>query len=194
MSAVSYFRMRVFSFSVSYAYFFLCCLVFVLPSFIHAESMHEFDLLAPSIIILSCCILMSELLFDLRFRCCFYQNQHVFCSKSMSFVAPEQKLLYGQFLLPDSVERVLEPGANFAKIFTPWSRLHWVLWLQSRSCFTAIFLIWLCQACVRTRGLISLKFSRPGLVYTVFCCSRAEVGIRQFLLPDSVELVLEPGA
>ena len=27
-------------------------------------------------------------------------------------------------LLPDSVERVLEPGANFAKIFTPWSRLH----------------------------------------------------------------------
>ena len=35
----------------------------------------------------------------------------------MCFVAPEQKLLYGQFLLPDSVERVLEPGANFAKIF-----------------------------------------------------------------------------
>ena len=112
----------------------------------------------------------------------------------MCFVAPEQKLLYGQFFLPDSVERVLEPGVNFAKIFTPWSRLHWVLWLQSRSCFTAIFLIWLCQACVRTRGLISLKFSRPGLVYTVFCCSRAEVGLRQFLLPDSVELVLEPGA
>ena len=102
----------------------------------------------------------------------------------MCFVAPEQKLLYGQFLLPDSVERVLEPGANFAKIFTPWSRLHWVLWLQSRSCFRAIFLIWLCQACVRTRDLISLKFSRPGLVYTVFCCSRAEVGLRQFLLPD----------
>ena len=42
----------------------------------------------------------------------------------MSFVAPEQKLLYGQFLLPDSVERVLEPGANFAKIFTPWSLVY----------------------------------------------------------------------
>ena len=31
----------------------------------------------------------------------------------MCFVAPEQKLFYGQFLLPDSVERVLEPGALF---------------------------------------------------------------------------------
>ena len=29
----------------------------------------------------------------------------------MCFVAPEQKLFYGQFLVPDSVERVLEPGA-----------------------------------------------------------------------------------
>ena len=36
----------VFNFFVSYAYFVLCCLVFVLPSFIHAESVHEFDLLA----------------------------------------------------------------------------------------------------------------------------------------------------
>ena len=34
---------------------------------------------------------------------------------------------------------------------------------------------------------MSLKFSRPGLVYTVFCGSRAEVLLRQFLLPDSVE-------
>ena len=29
----------------------------------------------------------------------------------MCFVAPEQKFFYGQFLFPDSVERVLEPGA-----------------------------------------------------------------------------------
>ena len=29
----------------------------------------------------------------------------------MCFVAPEQKLFHGQFLLPDSVEGVLEPGA-----------------------------------------------------------------------------------
>ena len=35
-----------FSFFVLYAYFVLCCLVFVLPSFIHVESVHEFDLLA----------------------------------------------------------------------------------------------------------------------------------------------------
>ena len=68
----------VFSFFVSYAYFVLCYLVFVLPSFIHAESVHELDLLA-------CCysrwvffkvrviisFLMSELLFGSCFRCCF---------------------------------------------------------------------------------------------------------------------------
>ena len=36
----------VFSFFVSYAYFLLRCLVFVPPSFIHAESVHEFALLA----------------------------------------------------------------------------------------------------------------------------------------------------
>ena len=52
----------------------------------------------------------------------------------------------------------------------------------------------LCRACIRAMGLISLKFSRPGLVYIEFCDSRAEVVSRQFLLPDSVERVLEPGA
>ena len=46
LSAVSYFRMRGFQFFRLYAYFVLYCLVFVLPSFIHAESLHEFDLLA----------------------------------------------------------------------------------------------------------------------------------------------------
>ena len=29
----------------------------------------------------------------------------------MCLVAPEQKLFYGQFLLPDPVEHVLDPGA-----------------------------------------------------------------------------------
>ena len=36
----------VFSSFVSYAYFDLRCLVFALPSFIHAQSVHEFVLLA----------------------------------------------------------------------------------------------------------------------------------------------------
>ena len=36
----------VFSFFASQAYFVLRCLVFVPPSFIHAESVHEFALLA----------------------------------------------------------------------------------------------------------------------------------------------------
>ena len=56
----------VFSFFVSYAYFGLHCLVFVLPSYIHAESVHEFALLAIPVgffkvrVIVSCsCIFMS---------------------------------------------------------------------------------------------------------------------------------------
>ena len=40
-------------FFVLYAYFFLRCVVFVLPSFIHAESVHEFALLA-------CCYLQRS--------------------------------------------------------------------------------------------------------------------------------------
>ena len=56
-------------------------------------------------------------------------------------------------------------GLDFAKFFTPWSCLLCVLWLQSRSCFTAIFVTRLCRAFVRTRCLISLNFSYPGLVY-----------------------------
>ena len=41
---------------------------------------------------------------------------------------------------------------------------------------------------------MSLIFSRPGLVYTVLCGCKAEVVLQQFLLSDSVERVLEPGA
>ena len=70
---------RVFSFFVSYAYFAPRCLVFVLPSFIHAESVHEFALLACCYswwvfkvrIVINGCILMSQLFFGLCFRCCF---------------------------------------------------------------------------------------------------------------------------
>ena len=56
-----------------------------------------------------------------------------------------------------------------------------------------IFVTWLCRACTRTRGLISLKFSRPGTVCTVFCGSRADVVLRQYLLPDSVARVTTRG-
>ena len=69
----------VFSFFVSYAFFVLRCLVFVLPSFIHLESVHEFHLLAcchsrwifKVLVIINGCILLSRLLFGLCFRCCF---------------------------------------------------------------------------------------------------------------------------
>ena len=142
-----------------------------------------------------------------------------FCYLTLSSVCWNQGLNFAKFLRPGLVstmfcgsraERVLRQffvtwlcracvrtrGLNFAIIFTPWSCLHCVfnLWHQSRSCFTAIFVTWFCRACVRTMGLISLKFARPGLVYTVFCGSRPEVILLQFLLPDSVEGVLEPGA
>ena len=125
----------------------------------------------------------------LQSRCCFAN----FCFLTLSSVYPNQ-------------------GLNLAKFFTPWCRLQCVWWLQSRSCFTAnscyltlssmywiqglnfakFFTPWSCllcfvaaeqqlfygqyfvtlpcQACARTRGLIS----RPGLAYTVFCGSRLE--------------------
>ena len=41
----------------------------------------------------------------------FLAKPTVFVPNKMCFVATEQKLFYGQFLLSDSVERVLEPGA-----------------------------------------------------------------------------------
>ena len=69
----------VFSFFVSYAFFVLRCLVFVLPSFIHPESVHEFALLACCYsrwvfkvrVIINGGFLMSRLLFGLCFRCLF---------------------------------------------------------------------------------------------------------------------------
>ena len=73
------------------------------------------------------------------------------------------------------------------KFFTPW--LHCVLWLQSRSCFTAILVTWLCRACVRTRGLISINFITPRscLQFVLGIVAPAEVVSRQFLLPVSVK-------
>ena len=102
------------------------------------------------------------------------------------FCGSRAEVVLRQILLPDSVEGVLEPGINFAEIFTPWSSSHCVLWLQSRSRFTAILVTWLCRACVRTRGLISI---RPGLVYNLFW----ELWLlqksfpKEFLLPVPVE-------
>ena len=112
---------------------------------------------------------------------------------TICFVAPEEKLFYGNFCYLTLSSVYWKQGLNFTKCFTPWSFLHCVLWLQKRSCFTAIFVTWPCRACIGTRGVISLNVSRPGLVYTVFCGSRREVVLRQFLLPHSVERALEPG-
>ena len=147
------------------------------------------------VIINGCILMMSQLLFGLCFRC------KLFLAKSTGFVLykcvlwlQSRSCFAANFCYLTLSSVYWNQGLDFAKFFTPWSCLHCVLWLQSRSCFTAIFVTWLCWACVRTRGLISLKFSRTGLVYTVFCGSRAEVVLRKFLLFDSVERVLEPGA
>ena len=112
----------------------------------------------------------------------------------MCFVAPEQKMFYGQFfLLPDSVERVLKPGAyTLAKFFTPWSCLQCVLWLQSRSCFTANFFCYLTLSSVYwNQGLhYFVKFFHALILFTKSrSCFTANL-----LLPDSVERVLKPGA
>ena len=110
----------VFSFSVSYAYFVLRCLLLVLPSFIHAESVHEFALLLACCysrsfkvcVIISCCIFSLSYCFGYALvvgfsnthRCLFQIN--VFCGSRAEVVSR-------QFLFPDSVERVLEPRASF---------------------------------------------------------------------------------
>ena len=57
-----------------------------------------------------------------------------------------------------------------------------VVWLQRRSCFAANLCTWLWRACVGTRNSISLNFSRPGLLSTMFSGSRAEVVLRQFFV------------
>ena len=58
-----------------------------------------------------------------------------------------------------------------------------VLWLQSRSCFRAIFSFLTLSSVFITRGLISLIFLlAPDLVYNLFCGSKAEVVLRQFLV------------
>ena len=88
MSAISYFCMWGFQF---FRFICLFCLtLFSLrasdcPSFIHAESVHEFALLAchpggffKARVIINGCIFMSELLFRLCFRFCFKQNPQVF--------------------------------------------------------------------------------------------------------------------
>ena len=84
-------------------------------------------------------------------------------------------------------------GLNFANIFTPWSCLSCVLWLQSRSCFAEFFLPGSVERVLEPGAYFLYTLLRPGLVYTVFCGSKAEVVLRQFLLPDSVERLLELG-
>ena len=57
------------------------------------------------------------------------------------------------------------------------------LWHQSRSCFRAIFSFLTLSSVFITRGLISLIFVlAPDLVYSLFCGSKAEVVLRQFLV------------
>ena len=55
----------------------------------------------------------------------------VFC------VTPEHKLFCGNFCYLTLLSVCYNQGFNFAKIFTPWSCLRCVLWLQSKRCFAA---------------------------------------------------------
>ena len=68
------------------------------------------------------------------------------------------------------------------------------MWLQSRNCFTAIFVSWLCRASASNRSLTSLNLFFLASLVSMLCGSRAEVVSRQFLFPDSVERMLATGA
>ena len=67
----------------------------------------------------------------------------IFCYLTLSSVYWNLGLLnFAKFVRPGLFGSIAEVvlRVNFAKIFTPWYCLHFVLWLHSRSCFTpAIF-------------------------------------------------------
>ena len=138
----------VFSFSfhmpiLSYAVYSSCFLVLFMQSqcmnllYQHAAIPVGFFKVYVTI---SCYIFMSELLFGLCFCCRFQQNSQVFVSsKCVLWLAPEQKLFYGNFCYLALLSVYWNQGLNFVKFFMPWSCLLCVLWLQSRSCFTEIF-------------------------------------------------------
>ena len=77
----------------------------------------------------------------------------------MCFVTPEQKLFYGNFLSADSVESVFNQGLNFAKFLLPTGLVA----SEQKLFYGQLFVTWLSRACIGTRSLISLNFSRPGL-------------------------------
>ena len=70
-----------------------------------------------------------------------------------------------------------------------------VLWLQSRSCFMAIFCLLTLSRVFITWGLILLNFYYPLVLFTIcFVASSRKCFTANCLLPDSVETVSEPGA
>ena len=138
---------------------------------------------------------MYEVLFGLCFRCWFYQYPQVFVPNKCVLWLQSRSCFMAIFCL-----------LTLSRVFITWGLIllnfYYPLVLFT-ICFVAseqkmfygqLFVTWLRRARIETRGLNSLTFSRPGLVYYVFCGSRAEVVLRQFLLPDSVENVLEAGA
>ena len=68
-------------------------------------------------------------------------------------------------------------GLSFAKFFTPWSCFHYVLWLQSRSCFTTIFCYLTLSSVCWNQGLNFAK------VFTPWSCLR---GVRQGCILSSL--------
>ena len=150
MSAISYFCMRGFQF---FRFICLFCLtLFSLrasdcPSFIHAESVHEFALLAcipvwffKVRVIINGCIFMSELLFGLCFRFCFKQNPQVFVLNKCVLWLQSRSCFRAIFsFLTLSSVFITRGLISLIFFITTWCCLQFVLWLQSRSCFTAIF-------------------------------------------------------
>lgn len=94
------------------------------------------------------------------------------------FLTPEQKFFYGQLLFPDTVERVLKPGASFRRVF--YSQFF---------CYLTLSSVYLDQ------GLQLDKFFHALVLFTMcFLTQSRSSFLANFLLPDSVKRVLNPGA
>ena len=102
---------------------------------------------------------------------------------TLRFVAPEQKLFYGQYFATWLCWACnWNQGLHFAKFFSCPGLVYNVFCCSRADVVLPIFVSWLCRVCIRTRGLIWLNFSHLGVIYNVFCGSRAEVVLRPILV------------
>ena len=100
-------------------------------------------------------------------------------------------IVYGHFFVT-CLCLYLDQGLNLANFSRAGLKMCFVT-PEQKFFYGQLFIPWLCQVCIESKGLVSLNFSRPGLVTMFFWGSRVEsLFCGQFFLPDFVERVLEP--